>query len=48
MYIRLAGHEGVNDAEQLSQDPTLRFIGPKKSGSHFLPAVSTWLSLKSA
>ena len=31
MYSRLAGYEDVNDAERLSQDPTFRLIGSKKT-----------------
>jgi len=30
VYSRLAGHEDVNDAERLSQDPTFRWIGSEK------------------
>ena len=30
VYSRLAGYEDVNDAEQLSHDPTFRLIGSKK------------------
>jgi hypothetical protein len=30
VYRRLAGYEDVNDAERLSQDPTLRLIGSEK------------------
>jgi hypothetical protein len=30
VYSRLAGYEDVNDAERLSQDPTLRLIGSEK------------------
>ena len=30
VYSRLAGYENVNDAEQLSQDPTFRLIGSEK------------------
>ena len=30
VYSRLAGHEDVNDAERLSQDPTFRLIGSEK------------------
>ena len=30
VYSRLAGHEDVNDAEQLSRDPTFRLIGSEK------------------
>ena len=30
VYSRLAGYEDVNDAERLSQDPTLRLIGSQK------------------
>jgi hypothetical protein len=30
VYSRLAGHEDVNDAERLSQDPTLRLISSEK------------------
>jgi hypothetical protein len=30
IYGRLAGYEDVNDAERLSQDPTLRLIGSEK------------------
>jgi hypothetical protein len=30
IYSRLAGYEDVNDAERLSQDPTLRLIGSEK------------------
>jgi hypothetical protein len=33
VYSRLAGYEDVNDAERLSQDPTFRLIGPRKSWS---------------
>lgn len=33
IYSRLAGYEDVNDAERLSQDPTFRLIGSKKSWS---------------
>ena len=32
VYSRLAGYEDVNDAERLSQDPTLRLIGWEKIG----------------
>jgi hypothetical protein len=32
VYSRLAGYEDVNDAERLSQDPTLRRIGSVKIG----------------
>src|ERR1700680_810782 len=31
VYSRLAGYEDVNDAECLSQDPTLRLIGSEKT-----------------
>ena len=31
VYSRLAGYEEVNDAEQLSQDPTFRLIGSEKN-----------------
>ena len=31
VYSRLAGYEDVNDAEQLSQDPTFRLIGSEKT-----------------
>ena len=31
VYRRLAGYEDVNDAERLSQDPTFRLIGSKKT-----------------
>src|ERR1017187_9263192 len=30
IYSRLAGYEDLNDAERLSQDPTLRLIGSEK------------------
>ncbi len=30
IYSRLAGYKDVNDAERLSQDPTLRLIGSRK------------------
>ena len=30
VYSRMAGYEGVNDAERLSQDPTFRLIGSEK------------------
>ncbi len=30
VYGRIAGYEDVNDAERLSQDPTLRLIGSEK------------------
>ena len=30
VYNRLAGYEDLNDAEQLSQDPTFRLIGSEK------------------
>jgi hypothetical protein len=30
VYSRMAGHEDVNDAERLSQDPTFRLIGLEK------------------
>ena len=30
VYSRLAGYEDVNDAEQLSRDPTFRLIGSEK------------------
>ena len=30
VYSRLAGYEDVNDAQRLSQDPTLRLIGSQK------------------
>ena len=30
VYSRLAGYEDVNDAQRLSQDPTLRLIGSEK------------------
>ena len=30
VYSRLAGYEDVNDAERLSQDPTIRLIGSEK------------------
>jgi len=30
VYSRIAGYEDVNDAEQLSQDPTFRLIGYEK------------------
>ena len=33
IYSRLAGYEDVNDAERLSQDPTFRLIGPKRSAN---------------
>ncbi len=32
VYSRLAGYEDVNDAERLSQDPTLRLIGSENIG----------------
>jgi hypothetical protein len=31
VHSRLAGHEDVNDAERLSQDPTFRLIGSEKT-----------------
>ena len=31
VYSRLAGYADVNDAERLSQDPTFRLIGSKKT-----------------
>ena len=31
VYSRLAGYEDVNDAEQLSHDPTFRLIGSEKN-----------------
>ena len=31
VYSRLAGYEDVNDAEQLSRDPTFRLIGSEKN-----------------
>jgi hypothetical protein len=31
VYSRLAGYEDVNDAERLSQDPSFRLIGSKKT-----------------
>jgi hypothetical protein len=31
IYSRLAGYEDLNDAAQLSQDPTFRLIGSEKS-----------------
>jgi hypothetical protein len=31
IYSRLAGHEDLNDAERLSQDPTIRLIGSEKA-----------------
>jgi hypothetical protein len=31
VYRRLAGYEGLNDAERLSQDPTFRLIGLEKN-----------------
>jgi len=31
VYSRLAGYEDLNDAERLSQDPTLRLIGSEKN-----------------
>ena len=31
VYSRLAGYEDVNDAEQLSRDPTFRLIGSEKT-----------------
>jgi len=34
VYSRLAGYEDVNDAERLSQDPTLRLIGSEKIWEH--------------
>jgi hypothetical protein len=33
VYSRIAGHEDVNDAERLSQDPTFRLIGSEKTGT---------------
>jgi hypothetical protein len=30
VYSRLAGYEGLNDAERLSQDSTFRLIGSEK------------------
>ena len=30
VYSRVAGYEGVNDAERLAQDPTFRLIGSEK------------------
>ena len=30
VYSRLAGYEDVNDAKQLSRDPTFRLIGSEK------------------
>jgi hypothetical protein len=30
VYSRIAGYEDVDDAEQLSQDPTFRLIGSEK------------------
>jgi len=30
VYSRIAGYEDINDAERLSQDPTLRLIGSEK------------------
>ena len=32
VYSRVAGHEDVNDAERLSQDPTFRRLGRRRSG----------------
>jgi hypothetical protein len=31
VYGRLAGYENVNDAERVSQDPSFRLIGSKKT-----------------
>jgi hypothetical protein len=31
VYCRIAGNEDVNDAERVSQDPTFRLIGSKKT-----------------
>jgi len=31
VYSRIAGYEDVNDAERLSQDPTFRLVGSKKT-----------------
>jgi hypothetical protein len=33
IYSRLAGYEDVNDAERLSQDPTFRLVGSKRSAN---------------
>src|SRR2546426_10427820 len=32
VYTRLAGYEDLNDAQRLSQDPTFRLIGSRRSG----------------
>jgi hypothetical protein len=32
VYSRVAGYEDVNDAERLSQDPTFRRLGRRRSG----------------
>jgi hypothetical protein len=34
VYSRLAGYEDLNDAERLSQDPTLRLVGSEKIWEH--------------
>jgi len=33
VYSRLAGYEDMNDAERLSQDPTLRLIGGDRTAA---------------
>ncbi len=56
VYSRLAGYEDVNDAEQLSQDPTFRLIGSEKNwdrGQHYRPGCKPsrrnfWLRRKTS
>src|SRR5712692_7926797 len=45
VYSRIAGHEDVNDAERLSQDPTFRLIGSEKiwdRGAALTPRLQTF------
>ena len=46
VYSRLAGYEDVNDAERLSQDPTLRLIGWEKIGERGAARTSRFQSFE--
>jgi len=39
IYIRLVGYEDVNDAERLSQDPSLPLVASKKARSRCTPRL---------
>jgi hypothetical protein len=46
VYSRLAGYEDLNDAEKLSQDPTLRLIGSEKVWDRGAALTSRWPSFE--